>query len=150
MRLYTSNKYPLGHCDNKYQRIDHSLGLNLRSSASLIRIRGNLSDYKILSWCFQGKTTRVPKPVYATVLTVKVSEFARFWYRHPTNFDKPKPLQRQSSIFSYYEARIYRKLLPLEIHISSRNYGQVRQSTSKKRFMFGGSKIKGHRHFVRS
>ena len=29
-----SNKCPLGNCDNKYRRIDHSLGLSLRSSAS--------------------------------------------------------------------------------------------------------------------
>ena len=75
----------MGNCDNKYQRIDHSLGLSLRSSASLTRILGNSSGHKILSWCFQGKTTGVPKPVYATVLMVKVSEFIRFWYPHPTN-----------------------------------------------------------------
>ena len=132
----------MGNCDNKYQRIDHSLGLSLRSSASLTRILGNSSGHKILSWCFQEKTTGVPKPVYATVLMVKVSEFIRFWYPHPTNFDGSVSLQRQPSIFSYYEARIYRKLLPLEIHIFSRNYSQVRQSTSKILFMLGGSKIK--------
>ena len=51
-------------------------------------------------------------------------------------------------MFSYYEARIYRKLLPLKINISSRNYGQVRQSTSKILFMFGGGKIKQYRQFL--
>ena len=88
----------------------------------------SLSKFKVIS---QHHQTGVPKPVYATVLTVKVSEFIRFWYPHPTNFDGSVSLQRQPSMFSYYEARIYRKLLPLEIHISSRNYGQVRKSASK-------------------
>ena len=91
---------------------------------------------------FPGKKIGVPKPVYATVLTVKVTEFIGFWYPHPTNFDGSVSLQRQPSMFSYYEARIYRKILPLKIDISSCNYGQVRQSTSKILFMFGGGKIK--------
>ena len=39
------------NCDNKYRRI----GLSLRSSASLKRIRGNSSGHKIFSWYFQGK-----------------------------------------------------------------------------------------------
>ena len=136
-----SNKCPLGNCDHKYQRIDHSLGLSLKSSASLMRIRGNSSGHKILLWCFQGKTTGVPKPVYLTILTVKVTELIGFRYLHPTNFEGFVYLQRQPSIFSYYEARIYRTILSLEIHISSCNYGQVRQCTSKILFMFGGRKI---------
>ena len=90
---------------------------------------------------FPGKKTGVPKPVYATVLTVKVTEFIKFWYPHPTNFDGSVSLQRQPSMFSYYEARIYRKILPLKIDILSRNCGQVRQSTSKILFMFRGGKI---------
>ena len=49
-----------GNCDKKYQRSDSSLGLSLRSPASLICIRGNYSGHKILSWCFQGKTTGFP------------------------------------------------------------------------------------------
>ena len=73
---------------------------------------------------------------------VKVTEFIGFWYPHSTNFDGSVSLQRQPSMFSYYEARIYRKILPLKIDILSRNYGQVRQSTSKILFMFGGGKIK--------
>ena len=142
MRLESaSNKCPLENCDNKYQRIDDSLGLSFRSSAILIRIRGNSSGHKILLWCFQRKTTGVPKPVYATVLTVKVTELIEFWYPHPTKFDGSVYSQRQPSIFSYYEAGIHRKILPLEIHISGRNYSQVRQSTSKLLFMLGGSKI---------
>ena len=50
-----SNKCPLGSCDNKYGRMDHSICLSLRSSATLIRIHGNSSGHKILSWCFQRK-----------------------------------------------------------------------------------------------
>ena len=129
----------MGNCNNKYRRIDHSFGLSLRSSASLKRIRGNSSGHKVFSWCFQGKKTGVPKPLYATVLTVKVTEFIGFWYPHPTNFGESVSLQRQPSMFPYYEARIYRKMLLLKI--DSRNYGQVRQSTSKILFMFGGGKI---------
>ena len=90
---------------------------------------------------FPGKKTGVPKPVYATALTVKVTEFIKFWYPHPTNFDGSVSLQRQPNMFSYYEARIYRKVLPLKIDILNRNYGQVRQSTSEILFMFGGGKI---------
>ena len=41
----------------------------------------------IFLWCFLGKKIGVTKPVYATVLTVKVTEFIGFWYPHPTNFD---------------------------------------------------------------
>ena len=79
MRLHdATNKCPLRNCDNKYRRIDHSFGLSLRLSASLIRIVGNSSDHKILSHFFYGKTTWVPKPVSTTVLTVKVTEFIGF------------------------------------------------------------------------
>ena len=77
----------MGNCDNKYRRINHFLDLSLRSSANLKRIRGNSSGHKIFSCCFQGQKIGVPKPVYATVLTVKVTEFIGFWYTHPTNFD---------------------------------------------------------------
>ena len=72
---------------------------------------------------------------------MKVTEFIGFWYPHPTNFDGSVSLLRQPSMFSYYEARIYRKIVPLKIDISYRNYDQVRQGTSKILFMFGGGKI---------
>ena len=77
----------IGNCDNKYRWINHSLSLSLRLSASLVRIYRDSSGQKILSWCFQGKKTGVPKPVYATLLTVKVTKFIGFWYPHPTSFD---------------------------------------------------------------
>ena len=51
-------------------------------------------------------------------------------------------------MFSYYEVRIYRKLLPIKINILSRNYAQVRQGISKILFMFGGGKIKQYRQFL--
>ena len=92
-------KCPLGNRDNKYRRIDHSLGLRLRSLVSLIRIHGNSSDHKILSWCFQGKKPGVPKPVYSTVLTVKVTEFIELCYPNPTSFDGSASLQRHRAYF---------------------------------------------------
>ena len=66
---------------------------------------------------FSGRKNRVPKPVYATLLTVKVTESIGFWYPHPTNFEGSVSLSRQPSVFSYYEARIYQKLLPLKTNI---------------------------------
>ena len=87
MRLENAtNKSPLGNCDDKYRRIDHFLGLSLRSSASLKRVRRNSSGLNPFM-VFPGKKIGVPKPVYTTVLTVQVSEFIGFWYPHPTNFD---------------------------------------------------------------
>ena len=61
---------------------------------------------------FPGKKIGVPKPVYATVLTVKVTEFIGFWYPHPTNFDGSVSLQRQPSLFSYYEQEFTEKFWP--------------------------------------
>ena len=90
---------------------------------------------------FPGKKKWVPESVYATVLTIKVTEFIGFWYSHLTNFDGSVSLQLQPSMFSYYEAKTYRKILPLKIDISSRNYGQVHQSTSKVLFMLGDGEI---------
>ena len=90
---------------------------------------------------FPGKKTGGPESVYATVLTIKVTEFIGFWYSHPINFDGSLSLQFQRSMFSYYEARTYRKILPLRIDISSCIYGQVHQSTSKVLFMLGDGEI---------
>ena len=52
---------------------------SLRLSASLICMHPRKLVNKILSWRFQGKTTGITKAVYATVLTVKISELLQFW-----------------------------------------------------------------------
>ena len=78
----------MGNCDNKYWRIDHCLDLSLRSSASLIipsaETRQAIKSFLSVS---REKKTGGPKPVYATVLMVKVTKFIGFWYPHPTSFD---------------------------------------------------------------
>ena len=91
---------------------------------------------------FPGNAVGVSKSVYATVLTFKVGEFIGFSYHHSTNFNESVSLQSQPSMFFYYEVRIYRKLLPLEIHTSSRSYFEVRQNTSKILFITGDNEIK--------
>ena len=91
---------------------------------------------------FPGKKIGVTKPVYATALTVKVTEFIGFWYPHPTNFTDPCLYNVSRACFPIMKQEFTENVLPLKINISSRNYGQVRQSTSKILFMFGGGKIK--------
>ena len=68
--------------------------------------RQTIKSFHVVS---RKKKTGVAKPVYTTVLTVKVTEFIGFWYPHPTNFDGSVSLQRQPSLFSYYEQEFTEK-----------------------------------------
>ena len=72
---------------------------------------------------FQGKTAGVPNPVYAIVFVVKVilTDHRLVWCRPRISFCG--------------KVRNYRNKFAMEIHILSRNYGQIRQRLSK-RFIF--------------